>query len=293
MTAAEIAAACGNARREGRGWRCRCPVHGGHSLVLADGRNALLVKCWAGCDARDVLAKVRRLGLTSGDCRTADATDGRLDDRRDRAQRIEFARRIWTAARDVRATPVERCLADRGINTPLPPSLRYAPRCRHPSGIYLPAMVARVEGLDGDLIAVHRTYLEHDASGVWHRRDRASLGSVGGGAVRLAPAAETLLVTEGIETALAAMQATMQATWAALSTSGIVALVLPSMVRTVVICADNDENGAGQRAARAAAQRWLAEGRRVRIAMPSQPGRDMADVLLAGRPRLVGGRDAA
>ena len=36
MSAAMIAAALGDPRREGRAWRCRCPLHGGHSLVLRD-----------------------------------------------------------------------------------------------------------------------------------------------------------------------------------------------------------------------------------------------------------------
>jgi putative DNA primase/helicase len=74
----------------------------------------------------------------------------------------------------------------------------------------------------------------------------------------------------------------VQPAWAALSTSGLVSLVLPLSVRTVIILADHDTNGAGERAARAAAQRWLTEGRRVRIAMPPEAGMDMADVL-AGR----------
>jgi phage/plasmid primase-like uncharacterized protein len=143
-------------------------------------------------------------------------------------------------------------------------------------------MVARVDGPDGELSGVHRTWLARDESGIWQRRDRASLGPVGGAAVRLAPVAGTLLIAEGIETALAAMQATVQAAWAALSTSGLMALRLPPMVRTVIICADNDQNDAGQSAAYTAAQRWLAEGRRVRIATPPEPDTDFADVL-AGR----------
>jgi putative DNA primase/helicase len=85
-----------------------------------------------------------------------------------------------------------------------------------------------------------------------------------------------------VETALAAMQACSMPAWAALSTSGMTALQLPPIVRTIVIVADNDANGAGERAARTAAQRWLAEGRRVRIAMPLVPGTDFNDVL-AGR----------
>jgi hypothetical protein len=108
------------------------------------------------------------------------------------------------------------------------------------------------------------------------------LGRAAGGAVRLVPAAETLLIGEGIETCLAAIQATAEPAWAALSTSGLVALALPPIVRTVVTLADHDANRAGERAARAAAARWLAEGRVVKIAMPPEPGTDMADVL-AGR----------
>jgi len=36
MSAAAIAAALGDARREGRGWRCRCPLHQTRGLVLRD-----------------------------------------------------------------------------------------------------------------------------------------------------------------------------------------------------------------------------------------------------------------
>ena len=78
------------------------------------------------------------------------------------------------------------------------------------------------------------------------------------------------------------MRATGQPAWAALSTSGMTALMLPATVRTVILLADNDANGAGERAAHGAAQRWLAEGRRVRIALSPEPGTDFAD-LLAGR----------
>jgi len=37
MIAADIAVALGNARREGRGWRCRCPLHNARSLTLHNG----------------------------------------------------------------------------------------------------------------------------------------------------------------------------------------------------------------------------------------------------------------
>jgi putative DNA primase/helicase len=77
------------------------------------------------------------------------------------------------------------------------------------------------------------------------------------------------------------MTATANAAWAALSTSGMVALALPAIVREVIILADNDRSGAGERAARTAAQRWLAEGRNVRLALPPELGTDFNDVLIA------------
>jgi putative DNA primase/helicase len=48
----------------------------------------------------------------------------------------------------------------------------------------------------------------------------------------------------------------------------------------VMIAADNDLPGRGQEAARKAAERWVREGRRVRITTPPVPGRDFNDVLL-------------
>ena len=107
----------------------------------------------------------------------------------------------------------------------------------------------------------------------------ASAGA--GGAVRLTPAAETLLIGEGIETCLAAMQATAQPAWAALSTSGMKTLSLPPIVRTVIILADHDCSGAGERAARIAETYWRREGRRVSVWMSPCPGEDANDRLLA------------
>jgi DNA primase len=87
------------------------------------------------------------------------------------------------------------------------------------------------------------------------------------------------MVGEGIETCLAAMQATGHPVWAALSTSGLRALDLPRDVHDVIVLADGDE--AGEAAAREAALRWMRAGRRVRIARPPR-GADFNDLLLGG-----------
>ncbi len=85
------------------------------------------------------------------------------------------------------------------------------------------------------------------------------------------------MVGEGIETCLAAMQATGMPAWAALSTSGLRALDLPPVLRDGIVLADGDSSG--EAAARNCAGRWRQEGRRVRIARPA-PRLDFNDVLM-------------
>jgi hypothetical protein len=108
---------------------------------------------------------------------------------------------------------------------------------------------------------------------------KRSLGPIKGGAVRLAPAGPTLLVGEGIETTLAAMIGSDLPGWAALSTGGLRGLVLPDLVQTVIIAADHDPPGIAT--AEAAATRWHAEGRRVRIALPPESKTDFNDLVRA------------
>jgi hypothetical protein len=293
VSAADIARALGDARREGSRWRCRCPLHGRRSLSLSDGdRGLVLATCWGGCDRDDVLAELRRLGLIEGGrashpprlikpLRIADA--GRATDRTARALAI------WREGQRPEGSPVQQYLAGRGIVLgDLCPearaSLRFHPRCPHPSGVALSAMVGLVEHVEHDPTAVHITFLRPDGAG------KASLdaakvmyGPVGGGSVRLGipRAGERLVVAEGIETAAAVATTCAMPAWAALSAGGIKNLVLPREATHVIIAADHDGSGTGQRAARDAAHRWLGEDRRVLIAMSPVPGEDMADVLLA------------
>lgn len=287
MTAAEIATVLGAARRCGAWWRCRCPAHDSRSATLAlrDGPHDLIVKCFAGCAARDVIDELRRRGLSVGNrARLPEfpesTTRGGV---RDDVDRVAVASHIWGQTQEARGTPVSAYLAGREITMPIPPSVRWAPSLRRWDGLRGPAMVAEVEHVEGGFVGVHRTWLAMAGDGPrWRRLDRASLGPIGGGAVRLGPVAELVMVAEGIETALSAMQATDLPAWAALSTSGMISLVLPPLplASMVVILADNDTSRAGERAARSAAGRWLAEGRRVRIAMPPEPGTDFNDMLL-------------
>ena len=129
---------------------------------------------------------------------------------RDDAKRTEAALTIWKATTPAEGTPVETYLAARGLHLPLPPTLRFHAGLKHPSGGIWPAMVALVtRGVDDVPLAIHRTFLARDGSGKAPvDPQKMMLGPCRGGAVRLAPAGDVLMVGEGIETCLAAMQAT-------------------------------------------------------------------------------------
>jgi putative DNA primase/helicase len=195
-----------------------------------------------------------------------------------------MALRLWAETQVASGSLVETYLHARGITLPVLDSLRFHPGLRHSSGGIWPAMVGLVvRGTDGEPIGIHRTFLSCDGG------DKAPvtpqkmmLGPCRGGAVRLAPATNPLMVGEGIETALSAMQATGWSTWAALSAPGLRSLDLPPGVREIIIVADRD--AAGETAATAASIRWIRQGRRVRIARPPA-GLDFNDVLRPGAGR--------
>ena len=281
MSAAMIAAALGDPRREGRAWRCRCPLHGGHSLILCDGDSGrLLATCWAGCDRRKVLAELRARGLLGDRTEHRPRLSVPHRDEQENNRRIARARRILDATLPAARSPAAVYLAGRGIELdPWPASLRWHPRCPGPHGEPMPAMVALVEHVARGIVGIHRTYITPD----YRRLNRAALGPIRGGAVRLGMprAGEWLAIGEGIESTAAAVIACGIPGWAALSAGGIRTLILPPEATHVLICADHDASGVGGRAAHNAGTRWLAEGRRVRIAMPPVPDTDMADALVA------------
>ncbi len=288
MRAEAIARALGG-RRVGIMWMARCPAHDDHTPSLsvreaADGK--VLVRCHAGCEQRDVIHALRSRGLWNvpdaygaGDIQQADRSTPAIDPEKCRR---ETARRLWRSSIPGAGPIVETYLKTRGITVPVPPSLRFHPNLKHPSGSYWPAMVALVTGgIDGAFRAVHRTFLARDGSGkALVEPQRMMLGPCRGGAVRLAPVARHIMVGEGIETCLSAIQATGEPAWAALSATGLCALDLPTEVRTVTILADGDNPG--EAAAQEVSHRWMDQGRRVRIAHPGK-GLDFNDLLL-GRP---------
>jgi putative DNA primase/helicase len=134
---------------------------------------------------------------------------------------------IWQSATPAARTLVETYLVSRGLHVPPPLTLRYHAGLRHPSGGIWPAMVALVtRGSDDAPLGIHRTFLTCDGGGkAAVDPQKMMLGPCRGGALRLGLLGDVLMVGEGIETCLAAMEAIGHPAWAALSTSGCAASI--------------------------------------------------------------------
>ena len=79
------------------------------------------------------------------------------------------------------------------------------------------------------------------------------------GITRLTPDEDVtngLHIAEGLETALAAMSKDMRPMWSTGSTSIMAKLPIVSGIECITVIADKDENGAGEKAAHEAGQRW-------------------------------------
>ena len=286
-TAFQIAIAL-SAVRAGSGWMACCPAHDDTkpSLSICETKTGkVLFHCHAGCSQIEVLGALRNKGIWgSGDPFRNNSKSGTGWAQRTRAapearDRTTAALEIWRSSIPAQETGVETYLRSRGILVQVPTNIRFHPGLKHPSGGTWPAMVALVtDGIDGKPLAVHRTFLAMDCKGKAPVSSaKMMLGPCRGGVVRLAEPHGVLMVGEGIETCLAAMQETGHAAWAGLSTSGLRTFDLPSSVQEIIILADGDVPG--EAAAQDCGQRWKRQGRRVRIARPPQ-GLDFNDMLL-------------
>ena len=281
LSPADIAGRLGLARHT-KSWRGTCPACGypkAFSLQAVRGdRIRLLAAC--GCDRAAVEDAVRR--VAGGDALPAPRQDA-CDTAAMRERKREAARKTWAGSTPAANTIVDTYLSGRALpGLAASSALRFRGDASHPEGGWLPAMVAEVVDAIGAFLAVHRTFLRRDGTGKADvEPQRASLASPWGGAIRLDPLADALVIGEGIETSASAGRLLGLPAWAAVSAGNLArGLVLPAAVRRVVIAADADLPG--ENAARQAAVRWQREGRAVQIARPEVPGSDFNDILRGG-----------
>ena len=195
--------------------------------------------------------------------------------------RTEAARNLWKRCAPIENSHAHAYLKARGIRR-----CRFSALRSHTSLPYLddaggwrrfPALVAAVTCDDGQLVGVHRSWLDPRHPRLARvSRPRKALGRIHGLAVRFGEphTAATLLVGEGIETVLSLVTAvpdTLSA--AALSAGSLGAFVPPKHVTRLIIAQDRD--GAGERASRRLQLRCTRLGVATAVLLPS--GNDFND----------------
>lgn len=280
-------------RWTGRGGMCRCPAHDDRtpSLSIRLGRRRLLLHCFAGCSASDILREVQERGLLGADAGTCLSDPRRSEDQPMRGA----ARRIWDEARPIRGTLAERYLASRGLESDSS-SLRFHSRTPLGSGalkICRPALIAAVRDESG-MRGIHRTFINPGGDRAPDAGPKRGLGPFGGGAVRLGGAAPRLGLAEGIETALSVSTLFGIPCWAVLGAERFRLVELPSDVRELLLFLDHDKGG---RRAEAFARAAFSHLPSIEAHYPRRRGDDWNDVLRRGswrtrsRTKGPGGRE--
>lgn len=191
--------------------------------------------------------------------------------------------KIWNNSKPAIGSLVEAYLSHRGYVSDIPINIRFHDQLYHRISKSLhPAMICGITiWPDDEIKAILRTYLKDDGCDKAKiSPNKMMLGNVKGGAVRFAPPSKSLVIAEGVETALSVSMSTGIPTWAALSASGMIGVVVPPLDITseIIIAADNDE--AGTRAAGKLANRLINNGYTVRIAIPPHEQSDFNDLLM-------------
>src|SRR5262245_10856060 len=132
-TAASLARGL-DARRQGFGWRCPCPLGCGYTLSLAEGEDGkLLAYCFGGCDFNDVFAALVEHGLFDDAVTPVTGVEASVHRDRDDEQRIETACRIYDRLTPAAGTIAEGYLRSRSIAIVMPSVLRFG-TCPHRGG---------------------------------------------------------------------------------------------------------------------------------------------------------------
>src|SRR3546814_9716901 len=110
-----------------------------------------------------------------------------------------------------------------------------------------PVLIASIDGPDGSMVGLHRTYLQPNGTKLDVANPRMTLGQVRGGAIRLGEASGKLIVCEGLEDGLTLHEGLGIPVWVACGAAFMRHMVIPETVRTLIIAADNDAAGESDR----------------------------------------------
>lgn len=176
---------------------------------------------------------------------------------------------------------VDQYLLSRAIDLKvMPQDLRFIEKLNEGDGVFS-AMIAVIRHADGNGASLHKTFLDGPKKAdvpVSRKVMRGPLPQ--GGAIRLAPVAETLGVAEGIETALSASLMRGLPVWSVINSSMLKKFKPPAEVKRLIIFGDCDPKYGGQAAAYALAHRVAVDGGiEVEVFIPDRHG-DWNDVAM-------------
>lgn len=255
------------------------------SLLLANDR--VIIHGFGAADWRTARDDLRTRGFIDDAGRLTGGGRGRpTSPRPDRRLRVETAARLWAGATACafegpaglhlrrRAVVAGAGASNLRLNPAAPVSVYVAGGRTHP------ALIARISGADDCLTAVEVTYLEPNGllpTGL--RLARKTVGQVPpGAAVRLSPAAEDMLVGEGVVTTLSAMDRFGLPGWALMAANNLAAWRPPAFVRRVLIAADRGQ--VGEAAAMRLRHRLVLDGLDVEVSWPEPPFGDWNEVAV-------------
>lgn len=248
----------------------RCPAHEDRtpSLSIRQGRTALLVHCFAGCESAEVMRAIRGVlghALSSQRAEPEPAND-----------RTAPFRRLWNDSSPIEGTLGERYLQDvRGIGF-IPPDVRFHARCPMGKGRavrFLPALLVGVFRC-ARLIAIQRLFLDR-ATAV--RTHRMMLGNSRGGTWPARFAGGTMRMAEGFETACAYRQLTGQEAGTCFGARNFVHFERGSGTQALTLLPDNDAEG--QCAAKRAIEQRRGDGLPVSVVLCPFGYGDWAEIV--------------
>lgn len=240
------------------------------SLKLGD-RGQVLWHSFAGDEWSSVGPYLASLGVVQGRGKEDEEEDAERAKRRE-AKEMELgkkraiARALWEAAEPVQGSLAETYLKTRGIESvPEGAHLRFHPKAPFtpymPDHRRWPTMIGAITAPDGEMIGAHLTFLKRDGSGKAPiDPSRKVIGSQKGGAIRLGKTQGTLVVAEGVETALSAAARCGVSAVAAISAGNLACFEPEAGVDGVLIAFDRDPHGVGERDARKLMSRLTRQG---------------------------------
>lgn len=285
-------------------WNCR--GHGGGSsvisMVMHIGNLSFLEACEELTGEPPPNGKARPLSAeerAERDRRRQEAEAAQrqreADERAYQENTLAAAQRIWSEVTPIAGSLAETYLHNFGLPTPpmgWPECLGFHPALPYPGRGRMPALVARVDDVAGNITGIWREFISPDGRKADVDLQKLGLGPVSGGAVRLGGQGARIGVAEGVRTALGAwaLIGFEYPVWSCLSTSGLTGFEVPLFVERITGFPDGDKPyrkqgnefvpavPAGRKAMRSLKERVEQDGIGFTLADEPPPGLDYLDL---------------